>query len=174
MIAHNPLHGSGQAAFPHPALTLGDNAHAAERIWMIDPNRRQPADDKSMHPIPRDTTGLTTTQKSAVPESSDLDSKQMQRVVVHGHAVIAIVPSDDGSQPLAYFWDGMVHASPEFVFHLVQLRLQPFANRLPQHRKPSIASFLPADMREAEEVECFRSPFSALLSVLDRKWSELQ
>jgi hypothetical protein len=127
-----------------------------------------------MHPIPSDTTGLATAHKSAVPEPSDLDSKQMQRVVVHGHAVIAIVPSDYGSQPLAYFWDGTVHASPEFVFHLVQLRLQPCANRLPQHCKPSIASFLPADMRETEEVERFRSPFSALLSVLDRKWSELQ
>jgi hypothetical protein len=30
-IAHNPLHGSGQAAFPHLALNLGDSAHAAER-----------------------------------------------------------------------------------------------------------------------------------------------
>ena len=27
MIAHNPLHGSGQAALPHPALALGDYAH---------------------------------------------------------------------------------------------------------------------------------------------------
>ena len=158
MIAHNPFHGSGQAAFPHTALTLGDNAHAAERIRMIDANRRQPADGESMHPIPRDTTGLATTQKSRVPELSDLDSKQMQRVVVHGYAVMAIVPSDYGSQPLAYFEDGMVHASPEFHLQLVQPRLQPFANRLPQHRKVSIAPFLPADVREAEEVERFRSP----------------
>jgi hypothetical protein len=30
MVAQNPLHGSGQAAFPHPALTLGNNAHAAQ------------------------------------------------------------------------------------------------------------------------------------------------
>ena len=29
MIAHNPLHGSGQAEFPHPALALGEDAHAA-------------------------------------------------------------------------------------------------------------------------------------------------
>ncbi len=29
MVAHNPLHGSGQAAFPHPALTSGINAQAA-------------------------------------------------------------------------------------------------------------------------------------------------
>ena len=64
---------------------------------MIDANRRQPADDESMHPTPRDTTGLATTQKCAVPEPSCLDSKQMQHVVVHGHAVIAIVPSNYGS-----------------------------------------------------------------------------
>ncbi len=29
---HDPLHGSGRAGFPHPALALGDNAHAAQRI----------------------------------------------------------------------------------------------------------------------------------------------
>src|SRR6266403_1550412 len=28
-IAHDPLHGSGRAAFPHPALALGNSAHAA-------------------------------------------------------------------------------------------------------------------------------------------------
>ena len=36
-----------------------------------------------------------------------------------------------------------MHASPEFDLHLVQLRLQPLANRLPQHRKLSIAPFFP-------------------------------
>jgi hypothetical protein len=30
MIAHNPFHGSGRAALPHPALALGDDAHAAQ------------------------------------------------------------------------------------------------------------------------------------------------
>jgi len=29
VITHNPLHGSGRADFPHPALALGNNAHAA-------------------------------------------------------------------------------------------------------------------------------------------------
>jgi hypothetical protein len=35
MIAHNPLHGSGRAAFPLPALALGNNADAPQRIRMI-------------------------------------------------------------------------------------------------------------------------------------------
>src|SRR5580698_9106240 len=43
MIAHNPLHGSGQAAFPHPALTLGDDAEASQGIGMTDGRQRQPA-----------------------------------------------------------------------------------------------------------------------------------
>jgi len=30
MIAHNPLHGSGQAELPHPALALGNDAHTAQ------------------------------------------------------------------------------------------------------------------------------------------------
>jgi len=67
-----------------------------------------------------------------------------------------------------------VHASPEFGFHLIQLRLQPFANRLPQDREPSITPFLSANVRKAEEVERFRFPLSPLFSGLDCKWSERQ
>ena len=32
MIAHNPLHGSGQAGFPHPALALGEDAYVSQGI----------------------------------------------------------------------------------------------------------------------------------------------
>jgi hypothetical protein len=49
MFAHNPLHGSGQAGFPHPALALGEDAHAAQGIGMTDGRRRQPASDKAPH-----------------------------------------------------------------------------------------------------------------------------
>jgi hypothetical protein len=45
MFAHNPLHGSGQAGFPHPALALGEDAHAAQGIGMTYGRRRQPASD---------------------------------------------------------------------------------------------------------------------------------
>ncbi len=43
MVAHNPLHRSGRAAFPHPAFALGDDAHAAQWIVMAEGNGRQPA-----------------------------------------------------------------------------------------------------------------------------------
>jgi hypothetical protein len=39
MISHNFLRGSERADFPHAALTLGNDAYAAQRIWMIYANR---------------------------------------------------------------------------------------------------------------------------------------
>jgi hypothetical protein len=174
MITHNPLHGSGQADFPHPALALGDNAHAAQGIGMTDGRKRQPASDEAPHAIPEDATVLATPRQRAMPETSHLESKKSQRRVVHGHSVIPEVSTHHRLQPLALFWDGFVHAPPKFGFHRVQLRLQPFADRLPQHRVHSVAPLLHADMRKAEKVECLGLPFSAPLPVLDRKRSKFQ
>src|ERR1700741_5683702 len=56
MIAHNPLHGSGQADFPHPALALGDDANEAQGIGMTDGRQRQPASDEAPHAIPEDVS----------------------------------------------------------------------------------------------------------------------
>jgi len=67
-----------------------------------------------------------------------------------------------------------VHPSLKFGFHLVQLRLQPFADRLPQHREPSVAPLLHTDMCEAKKVERLRFPFSTPLPLVDRIRTELQ
>src|ERR1700693_5221652 len=91
MIAYNPLHGSGQAALPHPALALGKNAHAAQGIWMTDRRQRQPASDQAPHAIPKDAAILATLGQRTVPEPPDLEPKQAQRRCVHGHPVIARV-----------------------------------------------------------------------------------
>src|SRR6266853_976674 len=174
MIAHDPLHGSGRAALPHPALALGEDAPAAQRIGMTDRRQRQPASDEAPHAIPKDAAVLAAPRQRAVPEPRYLESKEPQRRCVHGHSVIADVSTHHRLQPLALFGDGFVHPSLKFGFHLVQLRLQPFAYRLPQHRKPSIAPLLHADMRKAEKIERFRLPFSTPLPVADRKRTKLQ
>src|SRR5215472_10791903 len=83
MIAHNPLHGSGQADFPHPALALGDDAHAAQGIGMTDGRQRQPASDEAPHAVPEDVSVLATPRQRAMPEPSHLESKKSQRRVVH-------------------------------------------------------------------------------------------
>src|SRR5437899_6352466 len=174
MFAHNPLHGSGQAGFPHPALALGEDAHAAERIGMTDGRQRQPASDEAPHAVPEYATVLAAPRQRAMPEPSHLESKKSQRRVVHGHSVIPDVSTHHRLQPLALFGDGFVHTTLKFGFHLVQLRLQSLAYRLPQHRKPSIAPLLYADMRKAEEVEGLRFPFSTPLPLVDGIRTKLQ
>ena len=168
MIAHNPLHGSGRADFPHPALALGDDAQAPQRIGMTDGRQWQPASDEAPHAIPEDAAVLTAPRQGAMPEPSHLEPKNRQRRLIHGHSVVADVSTHHRLQPFTHFGDGVVHASLKFGFHLVQLRLQPFAYRLPQHRKPSIAPFLHADMRKAKKVERLRFPFSTPLPLVDR------
>src|SRR5205085_9737183 len=110
----------------------------------------------------------------ATPAPDYVEAQGPQRRYVHGHAVVTDVSADDRVQPLAQFGDGFVHAPPKFGFHRVHLRLQPFAIRLPQHRKPSIAPLLYANVRKAEKVERLRFPFSTPLPVVDRVWTELQ
>ena len=148
MIAHNPLHGSGQAGFPHPALALGEDADAMQGIGMTDRRRRQPASDEAPHAIPKHAAFVATPRKRAMPEPPYLEPKNPQRVLVLRHTVIPDVPTYHRLQPLAYFGDGFMQSSLKLGFHLVQLRLQPFANRLPQHRKPSIAPLLHTNVRK--------------------------
>src|SRR5205807_9651175 len=71
-------------------------------------------------------------------------------------------------------WEWVRASVVEARLHLVQLRLQPFADRLPQHRVHSVAPLLHADMREAEKVECLGLPFSTPLPVVDRKRTKFQ
>src|SRR5438132_11703981 len=174
MVAHNPIHGSGQAGLPHPALTSGDNAHAAQGIRMTIAGGRQAGVDQTPHPVPNHAGVLTAPQEPAMPEPTDLEPKRAQRRAVGRHSVITNVSTHDRPQPLAHFRDGIMHAAFEFGLHLAQLRLQPFANRLPQDREASVPPLLPTDVGAAEEVERLRFPFSALLPVFGCERSELQ
>src|ERR1700732_4839098 len=135
---------------------------------MTNGRQRQPASDEAPHTIPKNAAVLTAPRQRAMPEPSHLESKKSQRRSVHGHAVIPVVSTDHRLQPLALFGDGFVHATPKLGFHLVQLRLPPFADRLPQHRKPPIAPLLHADVRKTEEVERLRFPFSTPRPAVDR------
>src|SRR6266567_8923962 len=147
MVTHNPLYGSGQAGLPHPALTSGDNAHAAQGIRMTSTGGRQPAVDQAPHPVPKHAGFLAAPQERAMPEPTYLEPKRVQRRAVGRHSVITDVSTHNRAQPSANFRDGVMHAPFELDLDLAQLRLQPFAYRLSQHREPSIAPLLPADVR---------------------------
>src|SRR5712664_1573458 len=141
---------------------------------MTDGRQRQPASNEAPHTIPEDAAVLTAPRQRAMPEPPYLEPKNPQRVVVLGHSVISDVSTHHRLQPLAHFGNGFVHASLKLGFHLVQLRLQPFAYRLPQHREPSIAPLLHTDVREAKKIERFRFSFSTPLPLVDRIRTELQ
>jgi hypothetical protein len=141
---------------------------------MTDGRHGQPAGDETPHAIPKEAAILATPRQRAIPEASYLESKEKQRRLVHGYSVVAELSTHHCLQPLTQFRDGSVHAALKFGFHRVQLRLQPFADHLPQHRVHSVASLLHADMRKAKKVECFRFPFSTSLPVLDRERSKFQ
>jgi hypothetical protein len=141
---------------------------------MTDSRQRQPTVDKAPHTVPEYATVLAAPRPRAMPEPPYLKPKQRQRRCVHGHAVVPDVATHHRLQPFALFGDGFVHAEPKLGFHRVQLCLQSFADRLPQHRIHSVASLLYADMRKAEKVERLRFPFSAPFPVVDRKRTKFQ
>src|SRR5690606_5092874 len=121
-----------------------------------------------------DSAGLATSRQGAMPKPTHLEPEEGQRMAVHGHAVVTNVPTDDRLQPPALLWNGIVHASSKLGLDLAQLRLQPFADGLPQHREAPVAPLLRTDVREAEEVERLGFPLTASASVLSRERPELQ
>ena len=149
-IARNPLHGSGRAALPHPALASGDNAKPPQGIGVTNARGGQPPLDEPAHPLPGDVPCMTAPCQRAVPEPADPEPEQGYRWAVHGHAVVADVPTHDLTEPCTHHWDWVVQTPPKLGFDLAQLRLQPLPDRLPHHRESSVP-LLPADMREAEE-----------------------
>src|SRR5580704_14550147 len=173
-VAHHPLHGSGRAERPHPALASGNDAHATQRIRMTDRGGRQPSANQSPQALPGDRARLAAPRKRTPPEPAHLEAERGQRRTVRGHSVILYRYANHRAQPLADLWNGAVHASPELGFHLAQFRLQPLANRLPHDRESSVAPLLPTDMREAEKVERLRLPLPTRSPVVGRERAELQ
>jgi len=156
MIAHDPLHGSGRAALPHPALALGDNAEAHEGIGMANVGGWQPPVDVASHPPPRQMMALAAALEGPPPKPTDGRAKGANTAPVHGHAVVPHVPGYDRAQISSYRRERLVQTSPEFGLDRLELRLPSLAHRLPQHREPSL-SRPPAAMREAEKVRRVRS-----------------
>src|SRR5437016_9568411 len=98
MIAHDPLHGSGRAALPHPALALSDNAKAHEGIGLADVGGWQPPVGVAFHPLPRQMMALAATLEGSPPEPADGRPKGANTAPVHGHAVVPHVPTHDRAQ----------------------------------------------------------------------------
>lgn len=110
MITHDPLHRSGQAALPHPALAWGDNAQADERVGVTDAGGRKPPGDVPRHPAPGEPMGLAAAQEHATPQPPHGPTEEPDGRAVHGHAVIPDVPTDDRAQIGPLLRDREMHA----------------------------------------------------------------
>jgi len=127
---------------------------------MTDSRQRQPASAEAPHSIPENAAVLAPPRQRAMSIPADSESKKRQRRLVQGHSVVAKVSTHNRPQPLALLGDGFVHATLKLGFHLIQLRLQPLAYRLPQHREPSIALLLHADVRVSRPAELHHRPLA--------------
>ena len=170
-IADHPLHGSGRAALPHPALALGRDGEAHPRIGMADTWSREPAGDVCAHAAPRQMITLTPATQNAPPELGHRFPKRVQRGAVARDTVVPVVPQDDRSQIRALLRHGLMQTTPEFGLDRSQLRLPPRAHRLSQHREPSRPGRRAA-VRKAQKVEGLRFPVPAASTILVRVATE--
>ena len=139
---------------------------------MADMGRRQPAADEPCHSVPLDATMLASSAQGMMPEVAHGETKVVHGLAVTRYSEVTKMPAHHRLQPRADFRNGVVHAPPQFGFHLLQLGLHALANRLPKHQKPPSLR-LPAEVREAEEAEGFGLSLTGALSVLCSMASEL-
>ncbi len=148
-------HRSQRAELPHwaPASGVGVKAHTGP--GMRDAGGRQPSSGEAVHPVPADPRALAAAPQRLEPVSDRLVAEGPDRFAVAGHGVVGEVPSHHACQPAPLLRDGEMPASQALVFDLGQLRPHPFRDRLTRQPEPPGAG-LPADVREAEEVERLR------------------
>ncbi len=105
---------------------------------MADTDRRQPAADEPVHSFPQNATMLASSAQRSMPEVAHGETKMGHGMTVTRYSEITKMPAHNGLQPLTDFRNRVMHASPQLDFHLLQLSLHAFANRLPKHQKPSL------------------------------------
>jgi len=129
--------------------------------------RRKPSADEPLHTLPLDASLLAPPFERVMPEVTDREAEVSESVPVARHSKVSDMPANNGFQPCSDFRDRVMHASPQFGLHRLQLGLQPFADRLPEHGKPSSAR-LPAQVLEAEKVEGLRLSQTVALAIGSR------
>ena len=173
MVAHNPLHGSGRAGLPHPALASGNDAEAAQGIVMIDSGFGQVSIDQAGHALPRQPSFLTSPRQTATPQPRQPVAEQPQRLGVHGHPVVAVMSREHRGQPVADFRHRPAHAATQLGLDFGQLPLQSPAHALPIHREVAVAALSAADVREAEKIKGLRFALAFAAAVFRRPRTKL-
>src|SRR5882724_1902925 len=124
------------------------------RIGMTDSRWWQPAVNQALYPVSSEH------RSSGCAIASPLVSGRCSAQRPSWAPIVAGMPTNNRAKPLAHFGDGIMHAPPELDLHFAQRRLQSFAYRVPQHREPSIAPLLYADVRVSRPAEFHHRPLA--------------
>jgi hypothetical protein len=164
MITHNPLHRSVRAAFPHTAPTSGDDAHSPQRIGVANGGWRKPAINEPIHSFPGDPLPAPAHSERVVPVAANLKSKALDGLCICRHSVIANKSAHHRAEPFPLLGNGLVPAPAQFGLDLLKFPAYPFLGCPADDRVHSIASLLPANMREAQKVKCLRPSLGSIRS----------
>jgi hypothetical protein len=112
----------------------------------------QPAGGEAVHRLPGEPGALAAAAERLEPVPHYLVAEGPDGFAVAGHGVVGEVPSHHACQPAPLCRDGLVPTLPALVFDLGQLGPHPLRDGLT--RQPEVSGLgLPADVREAQEVE---------------------
>src|SRR5262245_11280544 len=139
---------------------------------MHDARGWEPASDTAPHSLPGDMGFVAAAAEAALPQPDHAAMEGFQRGKIQGHSVVAIVSSEDRSQPWSHLRDGVVPAPPKGLLHLPELGPKSLTHGLPDNREASFPR-LPTDVSEAEEVERLGLAPSVPLAILSRVPAEL-
>jgi hypothetical protein len=131
----------------------------------------QPVVHKPLQSFPVHSMSLAATPQRLVPVSTNLVAKQLQSRLVRRHSIVPIESTDHSSEPLSLPRYRLMHSSFQLSLDRFEFPAHCVPDGFADDRKHAV-SFLPADVREAQEIECLGSPQSALLAVFGCKRSE--
>src|ERR1700735_4238643 len=139
---------------------------------MKDAGSGEPVVDQPGHPVPRGPVLLAATPQRALPEYRYTVSEDRESTTVGRHGMVVGEAAYDLLQPFPLFGDWPMHAPPQFLLHLQQLRRHAVAPGLPLELEVAPA-VLAADEGEAQEAEALRLAQPALLAPRRRMAAEL-
>jgi hypothetical protein len=133
---------------------------------------RKPALSRGEDTLPGDRALLASAAECVPPMPKHPIPEYAETVKVPRYRIVVEVALHDRFEPLTGLAHRIVHTLTELLLNLPQLCPHAFADRLAPHREPPYP-ILPADVREAEEIERVGFPFSSTFPVLFSKSAEL-
>src|SRR6266542_1188348 len=154
-LGGGPPHRSQRAGLPHWAPASGGGVEAHLGVGVQDAGRWEPSLSEAVRALPGQVVALAATPKRLAPVPGHLVPEGLDRPGVARHGVVGEVSSHHTGQPGALLRDGPMPACLELVFDLLELGPHPLGDRDAPEPEPP-APGLPADVREAQEVERLR------------------